>query len=341
MNNQNNTLNVGDAFDLLKSNGFPRSFVEKLLPEWWDNSLLKTSSGVLQFALIIKQRLGLEVYFSNEGLLSIKEDPFTVRFKHRKDTCSNDLGAVKNLGKAAASISRHITSDYTPLPNEPLLLRKYILSHTGQNEINLDGLLSICWSHGIPVLFLENLPAKAKRMTGMIVNHNERPSILLGFRHKHKARQLFVLAHELAHLSLGHVASETLLIDEDLDSETDSLNNQIEITLDEEEKDADNFALRLIRGEYAFSFSELKLDQPTELAIYAMEKGALHGIDPGHIIVSYAFETLDWPTANNAMKFFEGSDGAIRCIKESFLRNSNLEEISDEVKSYLFMLQGV
>ncbi|MEN8170582.1 MAG: ImmA/IrrE family metallo-endopeptidase [Pseudomonadota bacterium] len=341
MSKQNNTLSVGDAFELLNSNGYPRAFVEKFLPEWWDNSLLKTSSGALQFALIMKQRLGLEVFFTEDGSLRLSEESFAVRFKHRKNTHQDELSVVKNLGKSAASIANHIASEYLVLPNSPSDLRSYILHKTNQTEINLEGLLSVCWSHGIPVLFLDTLPRGAKRMTGMIVNHNGRPSIILGFRHKHKARQLFVLAHELAHLILGHVADETLLIDEDLDSEIETLNDEVEASLDAEEVQADKFALDLIRGNHELSFAHLKLDQPTELAVFAMKESEQFGIDAGHIIVSYAFETMDWPTANTAMNFFENSGDAINCIRNVLSEKALLENISEEARSYLNILQGI
>lgn len=341
MNNQDGTLSVGDVYELLNSSGYPRAFVEKLLPDWWDNSLLKTNSGALKFALIIKQRLGLEVNFSKDGKLSLIDDPYRVRFKHRKNTHQDELTVVKNLGKAAASIARHTVHKYTPLPNDPFTLRKCILDTTNSASVTLESLLNICWSHGIPVLFLENLPRNTKRMTGMIVNHKGTPSILLGFRHNDKARQLFVLAHEIGHLALGHVDDETLLIDEDLDTEVESLNQGIELQLDNEEQTADNFALNLIRGDHELSFSHISLEQPTELAVFAMEEGGQNGIDPCHIIVSYAFETLDWPTAAKAMKFFENTDDAIGEIKRIFSENASLENLSDEAQAYLHMLQGL
>jgi len=338
---QSNKLSVSNAFKLLKNAGYPKSYVEKLLPEWWDSALLKTSSGALQFALFAKQRLGLEVRFSDDGSLHIAEDPITVRFKHRKDTSSDELTVVKNLGKAAASIASHTVSNYAPLPESAFELRSYILEKTGNTAIDFERLLKICWDHGIPVLFLETLPKKAKRMTGMVVNHSGKPTILLGFRHNHQARQLFVLAHELGHLLLGHVGEESLLIDEDLDSEIDTLNSQIETTLDAEEEDADKFALQLLRGNHELSFDTIVgLEQPTELAVFAMQEGEKHGIDPGHIIASYAFESLDWPTANKAMNFFENSGDAISKIRQCYIDSANLENLSEESESYLLALQG-
>ncbi len=341
MSEQNNILTVGNAFELLNSNGYTKTFVKKFLPEWWDNSLLKTSSGALQFALIIKQRLGLEVFFSEAGELCLAEESFTVRFKHRQNTQQDELTVVKNLGKAASSIANHIAPEYSELPNTSSSLRNYILQKTDHTKINLECLLEVCWSHGIPVLFLDTLPRGAKRMTGMIVNHAGRPTIMLGFRHKHKARQLFVLAHELAHFLLGHVTDETLLIDEDLDSENETLNKNTDTSLDTEEVHADRFALDLLRGEHELSFTQLSLEQPTELALFAMKESEQFQIDEGHIIASYAFETLDWPTANKAMNFFEHSDDAINYIRNTFSKKALLENVSKEAQSYLNMLQGI
>jgi hypothetical protein len=338
---QSNPLSVKDAFSLLKGAGYPRSYVEKLLPDWWDSSLLKTSSGALQFALFAKQRLGLEVNFSQSGDLEITDDPINVRFKHRKDTLAEELVVVKNLGKAAASIAMHTVKEYKPLPTTASGLRSYILRLTEKTNVDFESLLQICWTHGIPVIFLEALPQKAKRMTGMIVNRSGSPSILLGFRHQQRSRQLFVLAHEIGHLLLGHVGKNSLLIDEDLDSEKDTLNDTTETTLDREEKEADNFALELIRGEYKPSFDSLNgLEKPTELAIFAMQEGEKHGIDPGHLIVSYAFETYDWPTANLAIKFFDNTDGAVSLIKEYYLRYADLNNLSEDSSAYLLALQG-
>lgn len=44
-------ITVKSAYGSLQAAGFPKSFVDRMLPEWWDNSLLKTSAGALQFAL--------------------------------------------------------------------------------------------------------------------------------------------------------------------------------------------------------------------------------------------------------------------------------------------------
>ena len=56
-------ITVKSTFERLQAAGYPRAYVTKLLPDWWDNSLFKTSAGAFQLALILKQRLGLDVSF--------------------------------------------------------------------------------------------------------------------------------------------------------------------------------------------------------------------------------------------------------------------------------------
>lgn len=334
-------ISTADAFRFLRTEGFPRPYVERLLPEWWDNSLLKTSSGIFQFALFAKQRLGLEIKFNEQGCLFLAEDSIAARFKHRKDTHAEELKVVKNLGKAAASIATHTVVNSKDLPSTALELRQYILDGKGISCLDFNSLVDTCWEHGIPVLFLDLVPASARKMTGMVVNHSGRPTILLGFKHQHQSRQLFILAHELGHILLGHVAPNTLLIDEDLDSKFDTLEHQPATTLDKEESDADNFALELIRGtlDEPLEFDST-VSSPSELATLALDIGSKKGIDPGHIILSYAFDTLDWPTANQAMKFFENGGGALNLIRDKFFAYANLDSLGEESRSHLLSLQN-
>lgn len=340
MDIQSNQVSVTEAFKLLQSEGFPRAYVKKFLPPWWDNSLLKTSSGTFQFVLFVKQRLGLELKFDEQGKLYFADDPITARFKHRKDTHAGELSVVQNLGKAAASIASHSAPPLSELPTNPVELRDYILEKKKCSFIDFSILLEICWEHGIPVLFLDLVPTSARKMTGMVVNHAGTPVILLGFKHQHKSRQLFILAHELGHILLGHVNPNSLLIDEDLDSKFDTLDPAANTILDSEEFNADYFALSLIRGESVDSIGfDKTILSASELASNAIKIGIKAGIDPGHIILSYAFDTQDWPIANQAMKFFENANGALTLVKDKFFQYAKLSLLSEESKNHLLALQ--
>ena len=81
MNKNSPTVTVKSAYDALGAAGFPKSFVTRLLPDWWDNALFKTSTGAIEFASILKQRLGLDVGFAENGELQVLAPDRRARYK--------------------------------------------------------------------------------------------------------------------------------------------------------------------------------------------------------------------------------------------------------------------
>ncbi|MFP0194460.1 ImmA/IrrE family metallo-endopeptidase [Pseudomonas sp. PHC1] len=335
-------VTVKSAFSSLKAAGYPRSYIEKLLPDWWDNSLFKTSAGALQFALILKQRLGLEASFGLDGELHIQADARGARFKRRSDTKESELNVSAGLGVAIAKLALFcVKTAYTAPTTDPQALREEILELTGKKHVDFEGLLQFCWVHGIPVLYLKDLPKASKRVTGMAVSIDGRPVIVLGFNSPQHPRQLFVLAHELGHILCGHLGKDGVLIDEDLAEVTDSL---IEVTnqrKDTEEREADAFALSLIRNGHIKPLSTVgRLTSGTALAAKAVVLGRELGIDSGHLILSYAKEHNDWARANQALGYSPSQPSAIEVIERYFRDGASLDELSIENQEYLLTIQG-
>lgn len=330
------------AFSSLKAAGYPRAYVEKLLPEWWDKSLLKTSSGALQFAVILKQRLGLDVSFADDGNLEIRSAPCFARFKFRRNTQESELNLAANLGIAMAKLALFATkTSYDLLPSDPIAVRDAVVTMTGRNHVDFAGLLDLCWAHGIPVLFLKDLPKSCKRLTGMAVSVAGRPAIVLGFNHAQHSRQLFVLAHELGHVLCGHVRNDDVLIDEDLDGITETMEASKVIRKDSEEKQADDFALRLIRnGQKDLLTSIPRTRSATVLAANALAAGRDLGVDPGHLLLTYAMEHNDWMLANMALKYGRPQPPAVEVVKQRLMDNLAMDALSDENLEYLLSIQG-
>ena len=341
MTAQSHPLTATRAYGLLKEQGFPRSFVEKLLPEWWDNALLSTSAGSLQFAMILKQRLGLDVSFVPDGEIEIKSRPGPRRFKHRTDTQVAELQVAANLGLALAQLGAFATAvPYRPLPTDPIKLAELITGSDDRHFVDLDGLLSTLWAHGIPVMFLNELPRGCKRLTGMATRIGERPVIVLGLKHQQRSRQLFVLAHELGHVQCGHIAEGSMLIDEDLSSVSDAIATPT-VSLDDEERQADACALTLLRrGASARAVALGEHHTPSTLAAEAFTRGMELGIDPGHLILSYAQENAQWALASQAIDYYPDSSGAMGVIRDAFLRHADVSRLSDENRAYLLSAQG-
>lgn len=343
-NNIKTPITVKAAFETLREAGYPKAFILRFLPEWWDNSLLKTSAGALQFALILKQRLGVDVSFGQDGVLSIPSRVSIAHasFKRRAGTEVNELNIAANLGIAAARIALlALKEPYTPIPPDPKVVHKMICERSGKKSVDFESLLDFCWACGIPVLFLKEIPRNTKRMTGMAVMVDNRPAILLGFNYTQFPKQLFVLTHELGHIVNGHVENNGALIDEELEDVSEGLEGRSLARKDNEEQEADLFALSLLRNG-TLNMAELFPRQSSSavLAAKAIEIGTRLRIDPGHLLLSYAKQHDDWMKANQALNFIEQPVSAAEALKEAFFTNSDLSTLGEESKEYLLSIQG-
>lgn len=342
MHDAKTPITVKSAFESLQAAGYPRAYVTKLLPEWWDNSLLKTSAGAFQFALILKQRLGLEVNFGQDGNLAIEPRAAHANFKHRAGTQADELNVAAGLGIALARLAVFATREpYRTLPANPVEIYDLVREHTGRPSVDFEGLLELCWMFGIPVLFLKEMPKNTKRMTGMAVMLDDRPAILLGFSYTQHSKQLFVLAHELGHILGGHVQGNGALVDEDIADVSEGLEGREQVRRDQQEREADDFALRLIRRDRMNIARQIpRQGSAATLAAAAMRLGQEAGVDQGHLIMSYAKEHDDWIRATQALNFIEQEVSAIELLRQRFSAHTTLDSISQESAEHLLSMQG-
>lgn len=342
VNNDSPVISAKDAYAALTAAGFPAAYVKRSLPDWWDNALLKTSAGTLQFATILKQRLGVEVRFASNGVMEVSAGTQRARFKRRLATKESELHVAATVGLALARLAIFCTpTPYQPLPATAKALSAEVTQWSGTAAIGFETLLDFCWSRGVPVLFLKELPRSSKRVTGMALRIGERPAIVLGLNSNQNARQLFVLAHELAHICLGHVSESGVLVDEGLDAITDSLEGAQGAGTDREERQADAFALATLRkGVSAELGSNVIHMSSAQLAVAALRAGAERGIDPGHLLLSYASEHDDWLNANLALNYLPHTKTALELVCRRFMTNTDLERLTDENKEHLLSAQG-
>lgn len=342
MNEKTPAISAQGAYSALAAAGFPKPYVQRALPDWWDNALLRTSAGALEFASILKQRLGVEVHFARDGEMEVHSGVQCIRFKHRSATHENELHVAATVGLALARLAVFCTrSTYEPLPRTAERLASSVLEHSGQSFISFENLLEYCWFRGVPVLFLKELPRTSKRVTGMAVQVGQRPAVVLGLNTQQNARQLFVLAHELAHICLGHLSESTALVDEGLDAVTESLGGAQSRTTDMEERHADNFALTMLRrGQSAALLEPNQHMSAAELAVAASEMERARGIDSGHLLLSYAHDHDDWLNANIALSYLPHTKTAMSMMSSKFRAHSDLERLTDENREHLLSAQG-
>jgi len=180
----------------------------------------------------------------------------------------------------------------------------------------------------LPVLHLDHFPKRAKRPDGFAARVNGRPVIVLCRHAKSSAWLLFILAHELGHLALGHVPDEGTLIDQGLD----------ENSTDVEEQQANAFAIELLTGKPKRSFVATgRWPNAEGLAKAAQEIARQSMIDPGHIVLNYAHsmgETF-FPVGQAALKLLDPRDDAVAKVRTKMAGNLDWSRLPEDSCEFL------
>ena len=176
-------------------------------------------------------------------------------------------------------------------------------------------------------------PTESQKAFGYAVAFDDRYAIVIGLNDLRPARIAFIVAHELGHICLQHVANGTVLADEVLGAIDESLEDSS--IRDQEERQADQYALELLRGDD----QDVELDVGTlasasELALAALEKSAEFKIDPGHLILSHAYRTRDWQNATLAHRFLSDDQDSIELLSDLY-RTCLESGLNSDVKKYL------
>ncbi len=145
------------------------------------------------------------------------------------------------------------------------------------------------------------------------------------------------MAHELGHIALGHVAADEQIVD--LEEDVPDLGGGD----DDEERDADAFALELLTGE----------PQPTVLAT---GPGGAHGralayaalgsapslrIEPGTLALCFGYSTGDWRTANAALgQIYRSAQPVWTEINAIVWRHLDLDALAPDALEFLDAVLG-
>jgi hypothetical protein len=165
-------------------------------------------------------------------------------------------------------------------------------------------------------------------MDGMAAHLNGRPIIVISSGQKFSARLVFVIAHELGHIACGHV-QDGVLIDE----------NILEEITDQEEKEANDFAVKLLFGDNQYSWGQMS--SAVDLARTARKLGNQDRVDPGVVALNYAWQKSDWRIGTTALKIIEPNANASAKINHFLNENLDWEELSKDSQEYLKLVTGV
>lgn len=271
--------------------GFGKTHIKKYLPDWWSDDIADTPSGLQEATLIISRTFGLDFASLWQSLQGDSLPEFRLdkhQFKHSKNLHRNKLQPAV----ATAMLSADLTLSAFGQPLDlSLKSAKDIREHLLKNHrwIGFKSLADFCWSIGIPVIYLANIPTP--KMDGLAFIKHKRPIIVLTKKNKYGAL-VFDLAHELGHILLDHIQEEQIILDEKIDKYNDN----------DLEQQANAFALQLLTGNPNAKFTISKPYSAQGLAQAMIAKGTESKIDPFHIALNYAYTNQQFPLAQNAIK---------------------------------------
>jgi len=317
----------------------PTAYVrDVVLPEWWDDAAATSPIGKAEFHLIVAECLGIDFASLRDPQADLAPTDLSgVKFKLTGNTTQDQVAVTSAI---AMQIARHAEVAGRSLPEAreegAATIRDEVLSER-DSWVDFDGLLDWCWNAGIPVLHLSKLPKTLRKMHGMAVKVAGRPLILLCKNQRQPAWQLFILAHELGHLMLGHVADDEALFDQEV---------RDGVAQDQEELDANTFALELLCGDGDTRVQAAdRWPKAPQLAEAALRYGQRHRIDPGHVALNFAFSASPdgklYPLANAALKILDPGADAPAQVRDAAVARLDWSALPANASAYLMRVMGV
>jgi hypothetical protein len=317
----------------LKDVGLSDPAIKAAWPTWWSEDADASPSAVTELRFSVARKLGLDP----RSLLSSNDRPRFVwhdeaRFKHLTGKSEEELDAITSFGTVLGTMLVSATDEPLQAKHYSALdLRAILLGNS--RFIGLGELLSLAWSLAIPVVHLRVFPSGRKRMAAMVARSGNRNAIMLAKDSMFPAAPAFYLAHEIAHVNLGHLRPNAFWLDVDIDARSSH---------DEFEVEADQFALELLTG-----YRQPKV-LPTairytakQVAVAAIEAATLYRIEPGIIAMCFGYTTGRWRTATAALPFiYNDRKPAWIEINKIALTQLNLDRLADDTRSYVTAILG-
>jgi hypothetical protein len=309
--------------------GYPKSFVQAtVLPSWWDDAAAETEGGYAEALVLLSRHLGIDLdgLWNEDAALALNES-VGCKFKKTKSVETSELSIARALGTQVAKLVALGAPAPVGLPGSAKEVRQEILD-SGRPWVDLEGLVDLCWSRGVAVVPFSVLPTGAKKMDGFSARIDSRPVIVICRRDRFCARLLFILAHELGHLVLGHLHSNSALVDEAVRKNAE----------DDEEKAANRFALEVLTGS-----PEMRVlatgtwPSATQLAAEVKQLGKRLGIDPGHCALNYAHSmgSQFFPVGQAALKLLEPEGDAQGMLRRKLIERLDWSTLPQDGAEFL------
>jgi hypothetical protein len=319
--------------DELRRAGISKAAIEAAWPSWWDAALAASPSGRAELRFALARRLGLRSQpLLGERVEFVWNDE--ARFKHLTAEDEATRATMTSFGMAIGrSLLQAVAEGPAMGAIEAGRLRDALLAR--RQFADLAGLVSTCWALGIPVIHLRIFPLDAKRMHAMVVHSNGRFAILLGHDARFPAQLAFTLAHELAHIMLGHLEDAPALVDlEDPATAGDR---------DGQEQEADEYALTVLTGspDPTIQTNIDTFNAPT-LAQAVLAAAPVYRIEPGTLALCLAYRRRSWPVAMAALNRLYPKAGPLwQDVNGVAAQQIDWSALTDDAADYLRNLMGL
>lgn len=316
----------------LRSAGLSDQVIDAAWPSWWSDDAAASTSARAELRFALSRKLGL----SSRSLLGervefVWEDD--ARFKNLTATDRLRRGALASFGVAVGRMLLKATTEAQPrVALSAAELRSAVLAN--REVVDLNGLLSICWGLGVPVIHLRVFPLRAKSMRAMVVGVDGRHAILLGRDASYPAPVAFTLAHEIGHAVLGHIGTGRAIVDVGDSSFNDP---------DLEEREADTFGIELLTGSpRPMITTNIENFSTRALAEACQQAGPERGIEPGTLALCLGFQRQEWQRASAALRYiYKTAHPVWKYVNQVAARQLNWSDMSDENIQYLSNLMDM
>jgi hypothetical protein len=320
----------------LRRIGLSQPAIDAAWPAWWSDEAELSGSARAELRFSLARKLGLDP----RSLLEDSNEPRFVwhdeaRFKNLTSEGEPEQSALASFGMALGSVLAGGVSSEFRLAGQPAAGLRGLVLGQGRPFLSLADLLSLSWALGVPVVHLRILPGPNKRMAAMSVKIGGRCAVLLARDSMFPPHAAFYLAHEIAHIALEHLATNSAIVDLEPAG-------AIGRPRDQEEHAADRYALELLTGmpdpvvlPTGGKYSAKELGRVARSA-----SSGLH-IEPGTLALCFGYATMDWATANAAMRYIYSDEKPVwREINQVAVRQLALNEIADDDRRYLLKVLG-
>ena len=312
----------------------PKFLNEVILPDWWEDSIASSDAGFREAVGYIGSHLGLSLRsLLDEDALPTFAKSSKVLYKKTAGITNDEVNLATQYALGVARSVAGVFSEKEPAQEvpEPKSWREDLLQISDQPWVCLRHILATSWELGIPVVQLRNFPAGAKKPDALATMVDGRPVIVILNQRTSPSWIAFIVAHELGHIHHKHLKAGQTLVDQKVSGDA----------VENEEKEANDFAVRLLTGHSDLGLNTTHRMNARLLAKACQSFGEKNRIAPGVAALNYGFTTKEWALSSGALSILEKKDDASEEMKSCLLAMLDSEDLSEEAWGLVSRSTGI